>query len=139
MNDSVAIVTGASQGIGRSTAIRLARDFSHVVRVARNGNALEEVASEVRQGRAEPLVIALDLSQVSSPETVVKTTLDRCGRISALSHFEPDSSSRARFMSRTLTLGSPKKPNWRSWICDCTMERTLASERCRAAATRETC
>jgi 3-oxoacyl-[acyl-carrier protein] reductase len=84
MNDSVAVVTGASQGIGRSTAIRLARDFSHVVVVARNGNALEEVASEVRQKGAEPLAIALDLSQVESPETVVKTTLDRCGRIDAL-------------------------------------------------------
>ncbi len=36
MNDSVAIVTGASQGIGRSTSIRLARDFSAIVLVARN-------------------------------------------------------------------------------------------------------
>ena len=54
MNDSVAIVTGASQGIGRPTANRLARDFSRVVLVARNGNELEEVASEVRQTGAEP-------------------------------------------------------------------------------------
>jgi 3-oxoacyl-[acyl-carrier protein] reductase len=84
MNDSVAIVTGASQGIGRSTAIRLTRDFCRVVLVARNGNELEEVASEVRQKGAEPLVIALDLSQVASPETVVRTTLDCCGRIDAL-------------------------------------------------------
>ena len=36
MKNSVAIVTGASQGIGRSTAIRLARDFSAVVLAARN-------------------------------------------------------------------------------------------------------
>jgi 3-oxoacyl-[acyl-carrier protein] reductase len=84
MNDSVAIVTGASQGIGRSTAIRLSRDFSHVVLVARNGIALDEVAGEVRQNGAEPLAVALDLSRSESPETVVKTTLDRCGRIDAL-------------------------------------------------------
>jgi 3-oxoacyl-[acyl-carrier protein] reductase len=84
MNDSTAIVTGASQGIGRSTAIRLARDFSRVVLVARNGSALKEVASEVRQKGAEPLAIALDLSQVESPDNVVKTTLNRCGRIDAL-------------------------------------------------------
>jgi 3-oxoacyl-[acyl-carrier protein] reductase len=44
MDKSVAIVTGASQGIGRSTAIRLAEDFSAIVLVARNGDALEEVA-----------------------------------------------------------------------------------------------
>jgi 3-oxoacyl-[acyl-carrier protein] reductase len=84
MKNSVAIVTGASQGIGRSTAIRLARDFSSVVVVARNGAALDAVADEVRRNGAEPLAIALDLSQLGSPETVIKTTLDRCGRIDAL-------------------------------------------------------
>jgi 3-oxoacyl-[acyl-carrier protein] reductase len=84
MKNCVAIVTGASQGIGRSTAIRLARDFSTVVFVARNGKALEEVADEVRKNGAEPLVIASDLGLIESPETVIKTTLDRCGRLDAL-------------------------------------------------------
>jgi 3-oxoacyl-[acyl-carrier protein] reductase len=84
MKNSVAIVTGASQGIGRSTAIRLARDFSNVVLVARNGTALEEVADQVRQNGAEPLVIGSDLSLVESTETVIKTTVDRYGRLDAL-------------------------------------------------------
>ena len=38
---SVAIVTGASQSIGRATALRLARDFSVIVLVARNKGSLE--------------------------------------------------------------------------------------------------
>src|ERR1700753_2158859 len=84
MKNSVAIVTGASQGIGRSTAIRLAHDFSSIVLVARNGDELNAVADEVQQNGADPLVIALDLSQAVAPETVVKTTLDRFGRIDAL-------------------------------------------------------
>lgn len=84
MNRSVAIVTGASQGIGRSTAIRLARDFTHIALIARNGTALEEVAGEVRKQGAEPLVIAMDLSRVESPEAVIKTTLDAYGRVDAL-------------------------------------------------------
>jgi 3-oxoacyl-[acyl-carrier protein] reductase len=46
--NSVAIVTGASQGIGRSTAVRLARDFSAVVLAARNADALQEVANAVK-------------------------------------------------------------------------------------------
>lgn len=82
--NSVAIVTGASQGIGRSTAIRLAKDFSAVVVAARNGDALTEVADAIRKAGAEPLSIALDLSRVESPETVLKTTLDRYGRLDAL-------------------------------------------------------
>lgn len=45
---SVAIVTGASQGIGRATAIRLARAFSAIVLVARNKDNLERTAAEVR-------------------------------------------------------------------------------------------
>jgi NAD(P)-dependent dehydrogenase (short-subunit alcohol dehydrogenase family) len=51
----VAVVTGASQGIGRSTAIRLARDFSAIVLVARNADALKEVAGEVMIPGAEAL------------------------------------------------------------------------------------
>lgn len=81
---SVAIVTGASQGIGRSTSVRLARDFSGIVLVARNANALTEVAEIVKAAGAEPLVCDLNLSDVESAQTVVKMTVDRFGRIDAL-------------------------------------------------------
>jgi 3-oxoacyl-[acyl-carrier protein] reductase len=84
MKNSVAIVTGASQGIGRSTANRLARDFSAVVLVARNGDALKEVAGTVEAAGARAVSIALDLCQLEAPETVVRTTIERCGRIDAL-------------------------------------------------------
>jgi short-subunit dehydrogenase len=47
MSNSTAIVTGASQGIGRATAIRLARDFGSLVLVARNREHLRETAALV--------------------------------------------------------------------------------------------
>ena len=48
MEKSVAIVTGASQGIGRSTAIRLARDFTALVLVARDRANLEGTGEAVK-------------------------------------------------------------------------------------------
>jgi 3-oxoacyl-[acyl-carrier protein] reductase len=84
MSESVAIVTGASEGIGRATAIRLARDFSAVVLVARGLQNLNAAATDVKSAGAESLVLDLDLSQPTSAQTVVTRTLDRFGRIDAL-------------------------------------------------------
>jgi 3-oxoacyl-[acyl-carrier protein] reductase len=78
---SVAIVTGASQGIGRATAIRLARDFEAVVLGARQE---DELAAAVQSAGSEPLTYALDLRQPCSAETLVQGALDRFGRIDAL-------------------------------------------------------
>ena len=84
MSKSVAIVTGASQGIGHSTAVRLARDFSAIVLVARNRANLEETASAVKAAGAEPLIIALDLAEPAAAQTVVDLTLKAFGRIDAV-------------------------------------------------------
>ncbi|WP_321945418.1 SDR family oxidoreductase [Paraburkholderia sp. J10-1] len=84
MFGKVAIVTGASQGIGRSTAVRLARDFDAVAVVARNREQLEQTAAQVREAGAEALVIDIDLSRVEAARHVVEQTLAAFGRIDAL-------------------------------------------------------
>jgi 3-oxoacyl-[acyl-carrier protein] reductase len=84
MKKNVAIITGASQGIGRATALRLAKDFSCVVLAARNGDALKEVAKAVEQAGAEALPLTLDLREPAANKMLVDETLKRFGRIDAL-------------------------------------------------------
>jgi 3-oxoacyl-[acyl-carrier protein] reductase len=84
MSISVAIVTGASSGIGKATALRLAREFGAIVLVARSEEKLEEVGQQVKAIGAEPLVLELDLMSPTTAEVVVRKTLDRFGRIDAL-------------------------------------------------------
>jgi NAD(P)-dependent dehydrogenase (short-subunit alcohol dehydrogenase family) len=82
--NSVAVVTGASQGIGRATALRLAFDFSAVVVAARNQDELQKTADAVNAAGAESLICALDLREPRAAEVLVEETLERFGRIDAL-------------------------------------------------------
>ncbi len=84
LRERVVIVTGASRGIGRSTAIRLADDFSGVVLVARSGEELDSTAQDVRANGARALRVAVDLRDLRAADTVVNGTLERFGRIDAL-------------------------------------------------------
>jgi 3-oxoacyl-[acyl-carrier protein] reductase len=84
MSKSVAIVTGASQGIGQATAIRLARDFSALVLVARNRPNLEQTAEAVKAVGAQSLIVDIDLAQPSAAHAVIEQTLTAFGRVDAL-------------------------------------------------------
>ena len=81
---TVAIVTGASQGIGKATAIRLSREFSSIVLIARSKEKLDETAAEVKSKGASTLALHLDLSDPASADIIVTRTLAEFGRIDAL-------------------------------------------------------
>ncbi|MGO4503650.1 MULTISPECIES: SDR family oxidoreductase [unclassified Dyella] len=84
MSLKTALVTGASQGIGQATAIRLAKDFEALVLVARNREHLAETAATVEALGARTLIIDLDLAEKTAAKAVVKQTLSTFGRIDAL-------------------------------------------------------
>ncbi|HEY4949414.1 MAG TPA: SDR family oxidoreductase [Candidatus Acidoferrales bacterium] len=84
MSNSVAIVTGASQGIGKATALRFAKDFSSLVLIARDEAHLQETAQQAESFGAESPVLPLDLREQGAAEKSVNDTLQRFGRIDAL-------------------------------------------------------
>jgi 3-oxoacyl-[acyl-carrier protein] reductase len=80
----VAIVTGASRGIGRATAIRLAKDFDTVAIVARDKNTLVGTAAAIQDAGANSLILQYDLTEPKACTAVIQETLNRFGRIDAL-------------------------------------------------------
>jgi len=75
------IVTGASRGIGRAIALRLAAEGSHVVLCARDERALEDAAGEIRKAGGEADTMALDLRAPDAAARLTEFTNARCGRI----------------------------------------------------------
>ena len=84
LRDRACIVTGASGGIGRPTAVALAGEGASVLLVGRREDVLADVAQACSQagGTGEPL--ALDVTAVDAGERGVRACLDRFGRIDAL-------------------------------------------------------
>jgi NAD(P)-dependent dehydrogenase (short-subunit alcohol dehydrogenase family) len=84
LRDRVAIVTGASQGIGRAIAIEMARVGAHVVAVSRRAEALAPVAAAVRAEGRRALALPCDVGEADQVEAVVARTLDEFGRVDVL-------------------------------------------------------
>ncbi|HTO10841.1 MAG TPA: glucose 1-dehydrogenase [Candidatus Binatia bacterium] len=84
LKDRVAIVTGASQGIGRAIAVELARVGAHVVVCSRRVEALAPVAEAVRAEGRRALAIACDVGDARQVDAVVAQTEKEFGRIDVL-------------------------------------------------------
>lgn len=82
--NKIAVVTGASSGIGAATARRLARQGMMVVLVARRSDRLEELADEIRQGGGQVYTIVADLMQEVDRARVFQEVTDRFGDVDIL-------------------------------------------------------
>jgi len=85
MTDSstkTAIITGASGGIGRAVALRLARDgFAVVVNYAGNAAKAEGVVNEITSARGQAIAVQADVANAGDVERLFKKTLHTFGRI----------------------------------------------------------
>jgi 3-oxoacyl-[acyl-carrier protein] reductase len=80
----IALVTGASQGIGRACALELARAGATVALAARNEAKLAEVAAEIEAAGGQAAAFALDVASEESIKAGAKAVLDRFGKVEIL-------------------------------------------------------
>jgi 3-oxoacyl-[acyl-carrier protein] reductase len=80
----IALVTGASQGIGRACALELAKAGAMVALVARNESKLAEVSAEITAAGGQAMGFALDVAREESIRDGVKAILERLGKIEIL-------------------------------------------------------
>jgi NAD(P)-dependent dehydrogenase (short-subunit alcohol dehydrogenase family) len=80
----IALVTGASRGIGAAIAERLAADGAHVVLTARNAKELEAVEQRIFDGGGSATIAPLDLTEGGSIERLAAALRERWGKIDLL-------------------------------------------------------
>ncbi|MCW3477015.1 SDR family NAD(P)-dependent oxidoreductase [Limobrevibacterium gyesilva] len=81
LSGRVALVTGASRGIGAATALELARRGAHVVITARTQGGLEETDDRIRAAGGAATLLPLDLADVDAIDAIGPSVLDRFGRL----------------------------------------------------------
>jgi NAD(P)-dependent dehydrogenase (short-subunit alcohol dehydrogenase family) len=82
--DRIALVTGASRGIGAAAALALARAGAHVVAVARTVGGLEELDDRIREHGAEATLVPLDLRDAAGIAALAIELGERYGRLDVL-------------------------------------------------------
>ncbi|WP_039912637.1 3-oxoacyl-ACP reductase family protein [Cellvibrio mixtus] len=85
LNEQIALVTGASRGIGRAIAVQLAQQGCHVVINYRNDEAgAAQTAAAISELGREALLVPADVSSYAACENMVAAALDKFGRLDVL-------------------------------------------------------
>ena len=84
LKGKVAIVTGATEGIGKATAAVLAREGAKVAICSRRQSAVEETVAELKKAGADVLGLAVDVSKPEDVGRLVEATVQRFGRVDIL-------------------------------------------------------
>ena len=80
----VVLVTGASQGIGRACALKLAKDGATVAAAARNKEKLDELVNEITAAGGKAATFPLDVSDEEQIKATVKSAIAQLGKIDIL-------------------------------------------------------
>jgi len=81
LKNKVAIITGASKGIGKGIAIRYSQEGAKVVVASRSMDLLSPIADEIRDRGGQALALPVDVTRLESIEAVVDKTVEQYGRL----------------------------------------------------------
>lgn len=84
MEGKVALVTGASQGLGKALALTYVDEGAKVVINSRSESSIQPVAEEVEEKGAEVLAVAADVSEANDVQRLIDAAVERFGRIDVL-------------------------------------------------------
>jgi len=84
LSERVAFVTGASQGIGRTCALRLAKEGATVAVAARNQDKLNELVAEITAAGGKAAAFALDVADEEQVKATIKAVIAHFGKIDIL-------------------------------------------------------
>jgi 3-oxoacyl-[acyl-carrier protein] reductase len=104
LNDKVAVITGAGQGIGRAYALRFVQEGARVVVADLQEDNARRVAQEVQDLGGEGLVVKADVSDPASVRDMVQRSVDRFGRVDVLVNNAAISSSIEQKLFEEITL-----------------------------------
>jgi NADP-dependent 3-hydroxy acid dehydrogenase YdfG len=84
LNGTVAVVTGSSSGIGRATALELARHGASIALVARRKDRLDSLVGEIENAGGTAIAVASDITDRGQAESAVQAVIERFGRLDIL-------------------------------------------------------
>lgn len=84
MKDKVVVVTGASRGIGRAIATKMAADGAKVVVSARSADALDNLVSEIREQGGDAISVPTDISSTADVDSLFGAAVEAFGRVDVL-------------------------------------------------------
>ena len=84
LQDRIAVITGASRGIGRAMALGMAAEGAHVILVARTVGGLEEVDDEIRKVGGKATLVPFDLTDLPAIDRLGATIFERWGKLDIL-------------------------------------------------------
>jgi NAD(P)-dependent dehydrogenase (short-subunit alcohol dehydrogenase family) len=84
LDGRIALVTGASRGIGRAAALALAKEGAHVVIAGRTTGALEELDDEIQEAGGKATILQIDLKRLEKVDQLGPTLYQRWGKLDIL-------------------------------------------------------